>query len=263
MDLTESHDTFEDFARYYDPIMREIDYDRWLVIATYVADLIPTRDFRHVDIGCGTGKLTKKLIQHGWNSVGVDLSLPMLQTARRGGVAPGVVSADMRALPFKRQFEYATCLFDSLNFMLSTEDLNRAVQEIAQATTDDGLFYFDLITERMVLDHFANRKWTEDNGRFSTTWEGRYDPETRVATTQIEVHGGPIVCIRERAHTLEEVERALRGAGYTLLGMFDAETWRKPARKTIRIDVIATKAATKSLRKKLRTTADQIASVLA
>ena len=263
MSLTETNDTFEEFARYYDPIMREIDYDRWLVIATYLADLIPSRDFRHVDIGCGTGKLTKKLIQHGWNSVGVDLSLPMLRTARRGGIVPEVVSADMRALPFSGQFDYATCLFDSLNFMLSPEDLNRAVRQIARASTDDALFYFDVVTERMVLEFFADRKWTEDNGQFSTTWEGRYDPETRVSSTQIDVHGGPSVCMRERAHTTEEIEHALADAGYTVLGMFDARTWCKPTRKSIRIDIVATKSDAKRLRKKFRTITDQIAGVLA
>lgn len=256
-------DAFVDFAPYYDPIMKEIDYDRWLVVASYLADLIPRHGFRHVDVGCGTGVLTKRLLQHGWRSVGVDLSFPMLRTARNTGVEPVVAAADMRALPFRGTFDYATCVFDSLNFMLTPEDLGRAARAIADVLADDGLFYFDTITERMVLDHFADRRWTEDNGRFTTTWEGRYDPKSRVADTHIQVHYGPATLVRERAHSMDEIEAALRAAGFRMLGAYDAENWRKPTKKTVRIDVVATKSDSKALRKKFRDVRAKIADVLA
>lgn len=245
-------ETFSDLARYYDAIMSDVDYDRWLVVTTAVAELFPAKQFAHLDVGCGTSVLMKRLLQYGWNTRGVDISLAMLHSGRRSGVLPATVAADMRALPFVGGFDYATCLFDTLNFLLSVEDLRSAIREIASALTDGGIFYFDLITERMVTEHFENRKWSEKNSGFSTTWEGVYDRNTSIARTAVTVNRQLPTVIEERIHAVDEVKQALEEAGFTLLGLYDAENWRAPSRKTLRLDGVAAKGDAAVLRKKMR-----------
>ena len=243
---------FSDLARYYDAIMSDVDYDRWLVVTTAVAELFPTKQFTHLDVGCGTSILMKRLLRYGWNTKGADLSLPMLRNGRRSGPRPSTVAADMRALPFAGEFNDATCLFDSLNFLLTFEDLRTALQETASVLRDGGIFYFDVITERMVTEHFEDRKWSEKNVRFSTTWEGVYDRNTSIARTAVTVNRQLPSVIEERIHTMDEVRRALEGAGFTLLGLFDAENWHAPTRKTLRLDGVAVKGDAALHRKKLR-----------
>jgi SAM-dependent methyltransferase len=255
-------DQFSDLSRHYDAIMREVDYDRWVVVASLLADVASSARVRHVDLACGTGRLLKRLVQHGWSSVGIDLSHGMLRQSRRGPYVPAVAVADLAALPFPRRFNYATCVFDSVNFMLETERLHAAFRAVANVLTEGGVFYFDVITERMVTKHFANREWTEDNGGFSTSWSGKYDRRRRMAELQIRVNTGMSHRVLERVYTHEEVVEAVESAGLELLGDFDSETWAAPSPYTTRIDYVAARAPSRTTERKFEQAAERVRQAL-
>lgn len=243
-------DTFAHLARYYDGLMEEINYDRWIVITSYLADLLPRDAFFHLDAGCGTGKLAKRLKTHGWNTTGADLSWGMMRAATTGGPRVPMTQADMCALPYEDgAFDFVTCLFDSLNFILEPELIQRALSEFARVLSPDGILYFDLVTERMVTEHFANQHWTENNGRFSTTWTGSYDRKKKIADTAVQINTGETTHIVERVYPTKDIHQWLKAAGLNVLGTLDAETWGSVSKSTIRIDLIATKANPKPLTK--------------
>lgn len=255
-------DTFEGLAHYYDRIMSHVDYDRWFAVGTALADLLP-RPIRHLDAACGTAVFLQKLRQVGWGSMGIDLSGAMLRMARKTPPKPPVAQADVRALPFRQSFGYITCLFDSINFLLEPGDVRRAFREFAGALTDGGLLYFDAVTERMVKDHFAGQRWQENNGGFSTRWESDFKPEKRLCETRIRVNNGPLHTIYERVYDLREIEAALEAAGLTLLGAFDAESWRPIRKRTIRIDFLAVKGGAETYGKRFESIAADIRLMLA
>jgi len=97
------------------------------------------------------------------------------------------------------------------------------------------------VTERMVTDHFADRSWTESNGRFETAWTSSYDKTTGIADSIIRVNTGPECLVRERVYPGRVFQDAVKGAGLTLLAAVDADTWRAPRRRTTRIDFVAAK----------------------
>lgn len=236
-------DDFAELARHYDPLMCHVDYDHWFSVAWELSSLLP-RGFTHLDAGCGTGVLMEKALRAGWNSIGMDLSAAMLAEARkRHGPLP-CVRADLRALPFHNSVDFVTCLFDSLNFLLEERGVAGAIREIAEALKPGGVAYFDLVTERMMLEHFADQTWTEDNGGFTTTWINRYDPVRKICETTVRFNSGLESTTRERAYDMALAERAVREAGLVLLGAFDAEGWRKPGKRTARLDFVAAKAPT-------------------
>lgn len=232
-------DTFQEIASYYDGIMSHVNYDRWFVAVTALAQLLP-RGFVHVDAACGTCRLVRKLRDAGWNSIGLDLSHAMLRAARKNGPAPGAV-ADVRNLPLGGSVDFLTCLFDSINFLPTSEDVSRAFRQAYAALKENGLFYFDIITERMVTEYFAGQRWTEKNGRFATTWESRYDKNAATVETHIRVENGPACTVVEHIYEQDAIESALADAGLHLIGVLDAPTWRAPGRRTVRVDYIAAK----------------------
>jgi len=246
-----TQDALSEIARYYDGIMDHVDYDRWYTVATALAALLP-ENFVHLDAACGTGTLLKRLHRDGWNSVGVDLSFAMLSAGLGRRTVLPVAAGDLRALPLSAGVNYATCLFDSLNFLLEIEDLKRAFIEISGALRPEGLFYFDVVTERMVTQHFDGQEWTENNGKFSTTWSSTYSRKTGIAETHVRVNTGPEGVILERVFTQREIERALDEAGFEVLGSYDAHTWRSPNRRTTRIDYVAAKSVTRAIQKRFR-----------
>ncbi len=231
-------DSFATLARYYDRIMAHVDYDRWYLAALALGDMLPST-FRHADLACGTGTLVKRLHRARWNTLGLDLSPAMIRMGQKDDLPWRGVVGDLRALPFRRALNLITCLFDSINFLLDEADMEMAIQQCADALRPGGLFYFDFVTEEMVLRHFADQHWTENNGTFSSSWESTYDRATGITETAIRVNNGVANTIRERIHSRTSIERALANAGMRPLAFLDAGTWKRPGRKTIRVDVIA------------------------
>ncbi|MBN2308561.1 MAG: class I SAM-dependent methyltransferase [Candidatus Hydrogenedentes bacterium] len=232
-----AEDGFVDLARFYDAIMSHVDYDRWRLVTMALSELLP-RPFVHLDTACGTGVLLKRLRADGWDSLGLDLSYAMVRQGRRHNPAPAAV-ADLRALPVAGSIDYATCLFDSVNFLLDETDLRETMGQFAAALRPNGLLYFDIVTERMVLEHFAGQTWTENSGRLATSWSCSYDRNTHVAESRIRVNNGPVCTIRERIYDREVVEDALAKAGFEILAIADAESWRPPRKQSVRIDFVA------------------------
>ena len=256
-------DTFCDIARYYDHIMDHVDYDRWFTVTTALAQLLP-RNFIHLDAACGTGTLLKRLRHTGWRTIGVDLSPAMLRAGlsiRRQ--APPAAAADLRALPFQSRIDYVTCLFDSVNFLLDMDDVHRMFAEVHGILDHTGLFYFDIVTERMVTQHFDNQQWTEQDGRFSTTWRSTYDRRTRVTATEVRVGTGDGGVFLERIYEVDEIVAAVTDAGLELLGTYDAQTWGAPKKRTTRIDFVAAKDPSRPLRKRFGAVRSQLRGRLA
>jgi len=254
-------DPFLDLARYYDPIMQHVDYQRWYLIATRLAHMFP-RSFRHLDAGCGTGTLIGMLRQAGWNSVGIDLSFAMLHTGRKRRGALPLAVADLRALPFHESIDCITCLFDSLNFLLEESDVCRALAGFSTALSAGGLLYFDVVTERMVTDHFQGQRWTEDNGRFKSTWSSSYDRKAMICDTRVRVNRGEDSLIRERIYPQKFIEKAIRGAGLALLATYDANTGQSPTRRTTRIDFIAAKSDSRQWHRQFKQVLAEIRKVV-
>ena len=73
---------YESFARVYDELMDNVPYDDW-------ADFIRSRlvekgicDGLVLDLCCGTGRMTGRLHNLGYDMIGVDSSVEMLEIAR-------------------------------------------------------------------------------------------------------------------------------------------------------------------------------------
>ena len=100
------------------------------------------------------------------------------------------------------------------------------------------------------------------NGTFTSTWESIYHRADGVAETEIRVNRKGSATIKERVYSLDEVQTSVEAAGLTVLGAFDAETWRPPGKRTIRIDVVAMKNGDGSQSKRFDGVRDEIRGAL-
>src|SRR3984957_13439195 len=97
----------------YDPVMSSAqtwDPASYARNARFVSDLAspvlellaPQPGERILDLGCGDGALSKKLVDLGSDVVGVDSSAPQIEAAKKLGLDARVMSAE--ALPFHEEF---------------------------------------------------------------------------------------------------------------------------------------------------------------
>lgn len=231
---------FDGIARHYDALMGFVNYDRWEVTSSVLADMLPA-GFTHVDFACGTGVLVDTLRKRGWKSLGLDLSRAMLTSGRKDRGPLPIGCADLRACPLHESVDLATCLFDSLNFLLEPDHVELAFVQMAQALRPGGLLYADVVTERMIVDHFEGPEWTEKTGNFTMRWRTRYDRRTTTAETSLRLNTGPAHVFRERVYPLEFLLGCIDRAGLVLLGCYDAHGWKAPNPRTVRVDFVAVK----------------------
>jgi len=119
------------------------------VLMNYAARLRGQRsESRALDIGCGAGRNAVPLAQQGWNVVGLDLSVPMLQAAqsRRSEASVRrchVVLARMDTLPVASASMDLVIAHGIWNLSTSDAEFRRAVREAARvARPGAGLFVF-------------------------------------------------------------------------------------------------------------------------
>lgn len=250
-------DAFGELARYYDPLMEHVNYDRWFFTVSCLADLIG-EPVRHLDAACGTATLVAKLRKTGWESMGTDLSPAMIHAAHKKIPTAPVAVANLLAMPFNGSFNLVTCLFDSLNFILDETDLARAFRELHGALADGGILYTDIITERMVTEHFEGQSWSEENEGFTSRWSSAYDRKHAIAESRVRVNTGATSIIRERVHAPAMVEELIKQAGFQVLAAFDADNWKTPRKKTTRIDFVAVKNGAPGVAKRFQKVAKQV-----
>jgi trans-aconitate 2-methyltransferase len=138
------------------------------------AHLVLAVDDRVVDVGCGDGFLTRQIaaMVPGGLAVGVDASQRMVATAQAAGEptdsGPWFVVADVRALPFGRQFDVAV----SFNALHWVPEQQRALAQIAAVLRPAGRALIQLVCagERASLE--AVTMTTCRGPRWATWFDG-------------------------------------------------------------------------------------------
>lgn len=184
---------------------------------------------RVLDVCCGSGDLSRVLVDRGYKVTGIDGSAGMLLYARTN--VPGAVFRleDARDFHLRPQFDAALSTFDSLNHLLTLSELERAFTNVHRALVPGGLLVFDLNMEEAFT--------TMWRGSFSSVEEtavgitnGSYNPVEKVGRAQVTLFradGGDVwrrsdVTVLEKCYTVEEVTAALQRAGFACIETRDA-----------------------------------------
>ncbi len=217
---------------YYDHLMRVVPYEKWLSFVLERALEEGIGSGRVLDLACGTGNFTALLEREGFEVVGVDISFEMAKVASQKGLKVAV--QDARSLGLKGPFDLVTCVYDSLNYLLSFEDLVKAMREVGRVLRKGGLFIFDLNTEFALKAGFFDQSNLRANDWLHFKWRSAYDKGSRLCVVRMDFwveEGGRKRHFREihvqRAHSHEEVEEALKAGGMEIVGVFDDYTTRK------------------------------------
>ncbi len=95
-----------------------------------------------LDVACGTGGHLRRL-RDRFDVAGIDIDPGMLDQARGHLPEVELVQADMRAFDLGRRFDAVICLFSSIGYSSSVEELNAAVAAMAGHLTGGGVLVVD------------------------------------------------------------------------------------------------------------------------
>ncbi|UHD15641.1 class I SAM-dependent DNA methyltransferase [Thiocapsa bogorovii] len=179
--------------------------------------------FRSIaDIGCGTGRFLGDLLRrYDVPMIGVDRSPHMLEVAARRLRGLGVVllRQDMRRLRLPYPVDLMTCNGDTLNYLVTMDDLVAALRGCRENLTPGGYLLGDLLSGRPAAEaHGSEDVLLAPSGRTSR-WRATCGGPP--GTTRVEIrfgrHGEAREFHLQRWHSLADIEAAAHRAGLRLV----------------------------------------------
>jgi SAM-dependent methyltransferase len=169
---------YEAIAPVYDEFTAHHDYDLWLGNLMPELKRCGLRGNRLLDVGCGTGKSFIWMLERDWEVTACDISPSMVELARaKVGDAARLSVADMRELPVFGEFDLVWCLDDAVNYLLSADELERALAGMRRNLAPGGLLMFDVNLLGAYRGFFAETHVVESEGR-QLLWQGRASADT-------------------------------------------------------------------------------------
>lgn len=139
---------------------------------------------RVLDLCCGSGHVTKELVARGYAVTGVDLSPALIEKARQALPGTEFLVQDARELRLEPGYDAVISTFDSLNHILTAEDLRKVFVRVRQHLVTGGLFVFDMNGEQAYFIDL--RQWIGTVGENSVGLvRGTYDTATKTALTEL------------------------------------------------------------------------------
>lgn len=126
----------------YDVIYQGLPYDEQAaLITTAIRDRHPPAETL-LEVGCGTGQFLVRL-RDSFTVEGLDISSEMLDVARRRVPDVPLHVGDMRTFQLGRTFDAVVCLFSSIGYMTTLEDLHLALENMASHLVTGGVLIVD------------------------------------------------------------------------------------------------------------------------
>ena len=242
---------YESFASVYDLFMDEINYDEWV---SYVEKLWNRFDLKPdivCELGCGTGDISLRLAEKGYETIGIDISADMLSEAKMKAEQNGTdvlfLLQDMREFELYGTVNSILCLCDSLNYITDDEDMQQVFNLVNNYLHPGGLFVFDLNTEYKFKEIYGENTFSETDEDAVYIWENYYDEEERINEYYLNFfmknETGTYDRTQEehfeRAYSLDEIKRFIEKSGMKFEAAYDAFTFEPVKENSERIYVVA------------------------
>jgi SAM-dependent methyltransferase len=220
---------YEAIAPLYDDFTHHHDYELWLGNLLPKLRLHGLSGHRLLDVGCGTGKSFLPMTERGWEVTACDISPSMLELARaKAGDTAQLSVADMRELPVFGEFDLVWALDDAVNYLLSEEELGKALRGMWANLAPGGLLMFDVNCLQTFRTFFAEEQRVQRAGR-TLVWRGqgsgdalpnsigeaRFEVEAGEDADEFETH-----IHRQRHFPEAQVLKQLDSAGLECLDVF-------------------------------------------
>jgi ubiquinone/menaquinone biosynthesis C-methylase UbiE len=238
---------FTDVAEVYDSLMAVVPYYHWVSYVERIWDRFDLSPSKVLDLACGTGNVTLELARRGYWTTGIDNSAAMIRQAQ-GKARPGVrfLIQDARRLELPESYDGCVCLFDSLNYLLTPEELSSAFAGVYRHLQPQGLFVFDVNTIRALERGMFTQEGTGADPSLSYTWRSEYDPETRLCRIAMHFQVQTPTGTREfhethvqRGYPLEEIRGLLDAAGFEVPGIYQGLGFRTATERSDRAYFVA------------------------
>ena len=267
-------ESYTDFAYLYDTFMEDVPYDKWADLLSSLFKAYGNNIHSVCDMGCGTGTLTRMMSERGFDMIGVDLSQDMLAVAldkqyslddidddieERGLLDSEYkndilyICQDMSELSLLEPVDAVYSVCDSINYLITDEDMSSCFKNVYNNLNKDGLFIFDFNTVYKYETVIGDTTIAENRENESFIWENYYSSEDHINEYDVtffvrdEYNGDEDMFRRftethlQRGYELSEMKIFAKKAGFKYVTSLDEATHKEPTKESERIYLILRK----------------------
>lgn len=147
-------------AKYCDVVYEKVrDTQREIRFLHWVFRELADVEVREIlDVACGTGRHAIPLSKKGYTVTGGDRSQAMLavleEKVRRASIEIPVIKCDMKDIEFREEFDAIICMYTSFNYLLTDQDIERALAAFHRALRPGGIAILDLMNPIFYIGKF-------------------------------------------------------------------------------------------------------------
>lgn len=240
---------YGEFARVYDLLTFNVPYDE--LAARYAECLaeLGAGGGRLLDMGCGTGSLSVRLAERGFDVIGQDASPEMLTVAAEKSSAVMWVCQNMEQTDVGGTVDAVISTLDSVNHLESADAMLECFRAAAGCLERGGAFVFDVNTVRKHREVLGNNTFVYDVDGVYCVWSNYFDESDCGVDIELDLffengdgtysRGGE--SFREIALPNGQYFQLLESAGFEVVRVMDYDTYNNMTDSSEKLLILAKK----------------------
>ena len=244
--------SYEDFSRFYDLLTDNVEYKKRADYFCRLLSLCGINGGIMLDLACGTGSISVEMAKKGFDVIGVDSSIGMLNAARQKVYESGeqilLLNQSMDDIDLFGTVDCAVCVLDSINHLSDSEQVKRTFEKVYLFMNPGGAFAFDVNTLYKHKNILADNSFVYDLDELYCVWQNNFneaDGSVDISLDFFEEEDGVYYrsgeSFTEKAYELDDIRKWLEESGFEVIGIYDDMTTESVHPETERAVFLAKK----------------------
>lgn len=224
--------SYDDFSRFYDLLTDNVEYEKRADYFCRLLSMCGIKDGILLDLGCGTGSMSLAMAERGFDVIGVDCSIGMLNAAQQKMFSSGkqmlLLNQSMEEIDLYGTVDCAICVLDGINHLKDEKSVKATFEKVSLFMNKGGAFAFDVNTlykHRFVL---ADNVFVYEPEGVYCVWQNSFneaDGSVDISLDFFEEEDGVYYrsgeSFTEKAYELNNIKVWLEEAGFEVIGIYD------------------------------------------
>ena len=217
---------YSNLAVWFEYLNDDCGYENW---SQYLIEKLGAFSLQDgLDVGCGGGWFTRAFQRAGYRVTGLDISPEMLDFAQSKALQTGLrgeyLLGDITKFRSPKKYDFVTAINDCINYIPKNK-IGNAFQNVKNLLKKDGIFLFDVSSEKKFREKIANTVSVDDRDEvtYMSFNRAEEDGASMEVTLFVKDKDGRYTRLeethRQYAYSEKEILSALEENGFSVLSV--------------------------------------------
>ncbi len=227
--------SYDNFSGFYDLLTDNVEYEKRADYFCRLLSMCGINEGILLDLGCGTGSMSLAMAERGFDVIGVDSSVGMLNAARQKAYENNaeilLLNQNMEEIDLYGTVDCAICVLDGINHLEGEKDVRSTFDKVSLFMNKGGVFAFDVNTIYKHKNILADNVFVYEPENLFCVWQNNYnsaDNSVDISLDFFEEEDGAYYrsyeAFTEQAYELDKIKFWLEDAGFEVVGIYDDMT---------------------------------------